>query len=49
MHILIITFGRGFVIFGTGDGVINHLATGMDTPFVREDGIYLFNMWVPAS
>ena len=35
------------VIFGIGGGVIRNLTTGHETPFVREDGIYLFSMWVP--
>ena len=35
------------VIFGIGGGVIRNLKTGHETPFSRQDGIYLFSMWVP--
>jgi hypothetical protein len=35
------------VIFGAAGGVILNLATGAATQFVKKDGIYVFEMWVP--
>ena len=35
------------VIFGVGGGVIRNLKTGSETPFVRKDGIYIFQLWIP--
>ena len=35
------------VIFGVGGGVIRNLESGAETPFVRRDGIYIFQLWIP--
>ena len=35
------------VIFGVGGGVIRNLTTGAETPFMRKDGIYVFQLWIP--
>ena len=35
------------VIFGANGGYILNLATGDSTQFVKKDGIYVFDMWVP--
>ena len=35
------------VIFGCSGGVIRDLRTGVDTPFERRDGIYVFRMKIP--
>ena len=35
------------VIFGVGGGVIRNLETGLETPFERKDGVYIFQMWIP--
>ena len=35
------------VIFGVGGGVIRNIKTGADTPFLRKDGIYIFQLWIP--
>ena len=35
------------VIFGCSGGVIRDIATGVDTPFERRDGIYIFKMKIP--
>ena len=35
------------VIFGANGGVILNLATGASTPFIKKEGIYVFNMWIP--
>jgi hypothetical protein len=35
------------VIFGVGGGVIRNLETNAETPFVRRDGIYMFQLWIP--
>ena len=34
------------VVFGRGGGVIQNLATGIETPFERRNGIYHLNLWV---
>ena len=35
------------VLFGRNGGVIKSLETGRETKFYRQDGVYLFEMWVP--
>ena len=35
------------VLFGANGGVIMNLATGQVTPFQKEDGVYVFEMWIP--
>ena len=35
------------VIFGVAGGVIRNIATGVDTPFRKSEGVYIFEMWVP--
>ena len=34
------------VIFGKGGGVVQHLAIGHETPFYRQNGIYILEMWL---
>ena len=35
------------VVFGANGGVILNLRTGEVTPFEKEDGVYVFEMWIP--
>ena len=35
------------VLFGASGGVIVNLGSGQVTPFEKEDGVYVFNMWIP--
>ena len=35
------------VLFGANGGVIMNLRTGEMTPFQKEDGVYVFEMWIP--
>ena len=35
------------VVFGANGGYILNLETGAATQFVKKDGIYVFNMWIP--
>ena len=35
------------VIFGADGGVILNLRSGEVTPFVRDEGVYTFEMWIP--
>ena len=35
------------VLFGANGGVIVNLNTGQATPFEKEDGVYVFSMWIP--
>ena len=34
------------VVFGANGGVILNLRTGEVTPFEKEDGVYVFEMWI---
>ena len=36
------------VIFGRSGGVIQNVTTGCETPFTRENGVYLIDYWVPS-
>ena len=36
------------VIFGKFGGVIQNVTTGDETPFMRENGVYLIDHWVPS-
>ena len=35
------------VVIGANGGYILNLETGAATQFVKKDGIYVFNMWIP--
>ena len=35
------------VLFGASGGVIVNLESGQVTPFEKEDGVYVFSMWIP--
>ena len=35
------------VMFGISGGVIRNLKTGVDIPFEKKEGVYVFSMWVP--
>ena len=35
------------VLFGASGGVILNLESGQVTPFEKEDGVYVFSMWIP--
>ena len=35
------------VLFGANGGVIVNLNTGQATQFEKEDGVYVFSMWIP--
>ena len=35
------------VLFGASGGVILNLESGQVTPFEKEDGVYVFTMWIP--
>ena len=35
------------VLFGSNGGVILNLHSGQITPFEKEDGVYVFTMWIP--
>ena len=35
------------VLFGAAGGVILNLASGQAMPFEKEDGVYVFTMWIP--
>ena len=35
------------VLFGTNGGVILNLRTGHATPFQKEEGVYMFDIWIP--
>ena len=35
------------VLFGAAGGVILNLSTGEMTPCTKEEGVYVFDMWVP--
>ena len=35
------------VLFGANGGVILNLHSGSATPFHKEDGVYVFEMWIP--
>ena len=35
------------VVFGAAGGYILNIATGATTQFIKKDGIYVFNMWIP--
>ena len=40
------------VIFGKGGGVIYNMASGVETPFFKKNGVYVLDMWLndaPAS
>ena len=34
------------VIFGRSGGVVQNLKTGLETPFIRKNGIYVLDMWL---
>ena len=34
------------VIFGKSGGVVKNLKTGAETPFYKENGIYVLTMWL---
>ena len=35
------------VIFGANGGVILNLQSGQVTPFIKDEGVYTFEMWIP--
>ena len=37
------------VLFGANGGVILNLQTGDVTPFVKEEGVYTFELWIPPA
>ena len=37
------------VVFGRGGGILQSLHTGEVTPFIREKGVYLMDMWIPPA
>ena len=34
------------MIFGRNGGIIQNLQTGSQTPFLRENGVYVLSMWL---